>query len=81
MVYRAAQVVDVPIIGVGGIFTANDALEFLLAGATAVQIGSANLADLWAPFRILEELRSYLGENGPADINDLVGAAQVKAQV
>ena len=81
MVYRAAQVVDVPIIGVGGIFNARDALEFLLAGATAVQIGSANLADLWAPFRILEELKSYLGEQGPADINDLVGAAQVKAKV
>lgn len=81
MVYRVAQVVDVPIIGVGGIFTANDALEFLMAGATAVQIGSANLADLWAPFRILEELRAYLGEHGPSDINDLVGAAQVKAQV
>ncbi len=81
MVYRAAQVVDVPIIGVGGIFTAYDALEFLMAGATAVQIGSANLADLWAPFRILEELRSYLGEHGPADINDLVGAAQVNAKV
>jgi dihydroorotate dehydrogenase (NAD+) catalytic subunit len=76
LVYRAAQAVDVPIIGVGGIFTARDALEYILAGATAVQIGSANLADLRAPFNILEELRSWLGEHGVTDIRDLIGAAR-----
>ena len=81
LVYRAVQAVDVPVIGVGGIFTANDALEFILAGATAVQIGSANLADLWAPFNILEELRAYLEEHSIPDINQLVGAAQIKAPV
>ena len=57
LVYQAAQAVDVPIIGVGGIFTARHALEYLIAGASAVQIGSANLAGLWAPFRIVDELR------------------------
>lgn len=77
LVYRAAQAVDVPIIGVGGIFTAQDALEFILAGATAVQVGSANLADLWAPFKILEGMQAWLGERGIADINELVGAVQV----
>ena len=56
LVYRAAQVVDVPIIGVGGIFNAGHALEYFLAGATAVQVGSANLADLWSPFRISKRL-------------------------
>lgn len=76
LVYRIAQVVDVPIIGVGGIFSARDALEFIMAGATAIQIGSANLANLWAPFNVLEELQTYLGENGVSDIHDLVGAAQ-----
>jgi len=76
LVYRAARAVDAPIIGVGGIFTARDALEYILAGATAVQIGSANLANLWAPFNILEELRTYLGERGVTDIRDLIGAAQ-----
>ena len=76
LVYRVAQAVDVPIIGVGGIFTAEDALEFILAGATAVQVGSANLADLWAPFNILEGIQSYLGERGIADINQLVGAVE-----
>ncbi len=74
LVYRAAQAVDVPIIGVGGIFTAEDALEFMLAGATAVQVGSANLADLWAPFKILEGMQVWLGERGISDINDLIGA-------
>jgi dihydroorotate dehydrogenase (NAD+) catalytic subunit len=75
LVYRTAQVVDVPIIGVGGIFTARHALEYLMAGATAVQIGSANLADLWAPFRILEELQNYLGESGVQDVYELIGIA------
>ena len=74
LVYRAAQVVDVPIIGVGGIFNAGHALEYFLAGATAVQIGSANLADLWSPFRILDELKVYLGEAGVSDIGEMVGA-------
>ena len=74
LVYRAAQVVDVPIIGVGGIFNASHALEYFLAGATAVQVGSANLADLWSPFRILDELKVYLKEAGVSDIGDLVGA-------
>ena len=74
LVYRAAQVVDVPIIGVGGIFNASHALEYFLAGATAVQVGSANLADLWSPFRILDELKVYLGEAGVSDIGEMVGA-------
>jgi dihydroorotate dehydrogenase (NAD+) catalytic subunit len=74
MVYRAAQVVDVPIVGVGGIFHGNDAVEFLLAGATAVQVGSANLADLWAPFRIVDQLTAYMGENGIPSVSELVGA-------
>ena len=77
LVYRTAQAVDVPIIGVGGIFTAEDALEFILAGATAVQVGSANLADLWAPFKVLEGMQSWLGERGIADVNELVGAVEV----
>lgn len=77
LVYRTAQAVDVPIIGVGGIFTAEDALEFILAGATAVQVGSANLADLWAPFKVLEGMRAWLGERSITDINELIGAVEV----
>lgn len=77
LVYRVAQAVDVPIIGVGGIFTAEDALEFILAGATAVQVGSANLADLWAPFKVLEGMQAWLGEHGVADVKELIGAVEV----
>jgi len=76
LVYQAARgAVDVPIIGVGGIFTARDALEFIMAGATAVQIGSANLVDFRAPLEVLDGLRAYMGEHGVADIGELVGAA------
>ena len=81
LVYRAAQAVDAPIIGVGGIFTAEHAVEFLLAGATAVQIGSANLADLWSPFRILEELYAYLGERGIDSVGELTGAVDARGEV
>jgi dihydroorotate dehydrogenase (NAD+) catalytic subunit len=76
LVYRAAQVVDIPIIGVGGIFNANHALEYFLAGASAIQIGSANLVDLWSPFHILDELEVYLGEAGISDIKELIGAVR-----
>ena len=76
LVYRTAQVVDVPIIGVGGIFQAKHALEYILAGATAVQVGSANLAGLWAPFRIVDELREYLETSGVGHITELIGSAQ-----
>ena len=76
LVHRAAQVVDIPIIGVGGIFNANHALEYFLAGASAIQIGSANLVDLWSPFHILDELEVYLGEAGISDIKDLIGAVR-----
>ncbi len=76
LIYRTARAVDVPIIGVGGIFSAADALEFLLAGATAVQVGSANLADLWAPFHILEGIQAYLGERGISDVKQLIGAVE-----
>lgn len=79
LVYRAAQVVDVPIVGVGGIFTAEDALQFLMAGATAVQVGSANLASLWAPFEILDGIKAFMREREIADIHEIIGAAQGKS--
>ncbi len=76
LVYRAVQVVDVPVIGVGGIFTAGDALQYLMAGAAGVQVGSANLANLRAPFNILEGLKTYLREREISDIHEVIGAAQ-----
>jgi dihydroorotate dehydrogenase (NAD+) catalytic subunit len=60
LVYRASRSTDLPIIGVGGIFSGIDVVEFLMAGASAVQVGSANLANLWAPFNILAELKQEM---------------------
>ncbi len=76
LVYRAAQVVDVPIVGVGGIFEAKHVLEYIMAGATAVQVGSANLVGLWSPFRIVDELRDNLAASGVKSLGELRGAAQ-----
>ena len=81
LVYRAVQVVDLPIIGVGGIFCAEEALQFLMAGATAIQIGSASLADLWAPMNILRQLEGFLREEGVGKLEEIIGAAQIKARV
>ena len=75
LVYQASQAVDVPIIGAGGIFNSDHALEFIMAGATAVQVGTANLTNFWAPLEVLDGLRGYMGEMGIASVSDLVGIA------
>lgn len=77
LVYRAAQVVDVPIIGVGGVFEGKHAMEYLMAGATAVQVGSANLVNLWSPFRIMEELQEQMALLGVHHWEEIIGAAKV----
>ena len=77
LVHKAAQAVDIPIIGVGGVMTGRDAAEFLMAGATAVQIGSANLADLNAPFRILRELEELLTQWEVGKVVEIIGKAGV----
>ena len=79
MVYQAAQAVDVPIIGVGGIFDAEHAVEYIMAGATAVQVGSANLINPGAPWHILEEIREYLARNRISSLASLRGAAHPSA--
>jgi dihydroorotate dehydrogenase (NAD+) catalytic subunit len=77
MVYEVAGVIkDVPLIGSGGIMTASDAIEFLLAGASAVQIGTANLINPRAPVEILEGIRLYLQEEGREDIKSMIGLAR-----
>ncbi|MBP1708104.1 MAG: diguanylate cyclase [Chloroflexi bacterium] len=77
MVYEVAgELRDVPLIGTGGIMTAGDALEFFLAGATAVQVGTANLVNTRAPKEILEGIRAYLEKEGFQDIHELVGLAK-----
>ncbi len=71
MVYQVSRAVDVPIIGVGGIFSGEHAAEYILAGASAVQIGSANLVGLSAPWRILTELQDWMVESGVTDLRVL----------
>jgi dihydroorotate dehydrogenase (NAD+) catalytic subunit len=75
MVYECRQEVSIPIIGMGGIMTARDALEFILAGATAVQVGTANFVDPFVWNKILDGLTDYLTRHGVARLADLVGAA------
>src|SRR5437762_8526610 len=73
--YQVAQAVSIPIIGAGGITNAEDALEFLMAGASAVQVGTATFADPLAPLRVIEGLAEYVRSNGLASIRDVIGVA------
>lgn len=73
-VWQVYREVRLPIIGMGGISTAEDALEFILAGATAVAVGTANFVNPRATMDVLAGLEQYLAENGISDINELIGA-------
>ncbi|MBC8103358.1 MAG: dihydroorotate dehydrogenase [Cytophagales bacterium] len=75
-VYRAAQAVEIPIIGMGGIMTATDAVEFLLAGASAVAVGTASFVNPAVAIEISEGIAAYLKENGFATVGALVGAIE-----
>ena len=77
MVYEVAGAVDVPVIGLGGIATAHDALEFLLAGAAAVQVGTACFVDPQAPLRIVEGLAAWMEREGVAAVGEIVGAGRL----
>jgi dihydroorotate dehydrogenase (NAD+) catalytic subunit len=73
MVYDAAHSVKIPVIGMGGISTAADIIEFMLAGATAVQIGTASYWDPCATEKIVDELQEYCTEHGIAELSELTG--------
>lgn len=73
MVYRTAAVVDIPIIGCGGITCAEDALEFLMAGASAVQIGTANLTNPQAALHVLDGLKQFMKQENIQDIKSIIG--------
>ena len=73
MCYQVAQAVKVPVVGMGGIMTAEDAVMFLLAGCTAVQVGTANLSDPMACIKIIEGLESYMQKNGINKVTELIG--------
>ncbi len=77
MVWQVARAVKLPVIGIGGITSGTDALEFILAGATAVQVGTANFMSPGASQRIAEEMEKWLRENGVADVKELIGTLRV----
>jgi len=77
MVWQVAGAVDIPVIGIGGIMTAQDALEFILVGATAVQVGTANFVNPAAAIDILDGMQAYLQEHDIADLASLRGALQL----
>jgi len=76
MVWEVVRAVRVPVIGIGGITSARDALEFLVVGAAAVQVGTANFVNPRATVDVLEGIEAYLVEHGIADVRDLIGTLQ-----
>jgi len=76
MVYEVAGAVDLPVIGCGGIISGSDAIEFIMAGASAVQVGSASFVNPRAPLDVLEGIEQFMAREGIEDISELIGAAR-----
>lgn len=76
MVYQVAQAVRLPIIGMGGVMNAEDAIELMLAGASAVAVGTANFTNPTVTMEIIDGMKQYMAENGIEDINEIIGAVQ-----
>lgn len=76
MVYQAAQAVKIPVIGMGGIASAEDAIEFLLAGATAVAVGAMNFVNPYTTVEVVEGIEEYMQKYGVEDINELIGTVK-----
>jgi dihydroorotate oxidase len=77
MVWQTAQAIKLPIIGMGGIATASDAIEFLLAGASAIEVGTYNFVDPTATVKIVDGIEDYMRRHGFDSVRDLVGALQL----
>ena len=78
--YQAAQAVKIPVIGLGGIATGEDAAEFLVAGASAVQVGTATFWDPRSPLRVAQELGRFLQDEGVGNVVEIVGTLQWPAR-
>ncbi len=76
MIWQTANAVSIPIIGMGGVSTGEDAIELMMAGASAVQVGAAIFTDPYAPVRIVEEMNTFLDENKIASVRDVIGTVQ-----
>lgn len=81
MVYQVAAAVSIPVIGMGGIMSVDDMLEFLFAGATAIQVGTGIFVDPLIPIRLIDGLEAWMQANGVQSVADIVGAAQPGRQV
>lgn len=77
MVWQVSRAVNIPVVGLGGIMTATDAIEFLLAGATAVEIGTANFIDPAVTVKVVEGIEDYMRRHNITDIHDLIGALEI----
>ena len=77
MVYQASHAVKIPVMGLGGIMTSNDVVEFMLAGATCVSIGVANLVDPEASIKAIEGVENYMIKHNIEDVNELIGGVQL----
>lgn len=77
MVWQVSRAVKIPVIGLGGIMNATDAIEFFLAGASAIQVGTAIFKDPYIPVQIVQGIREYMNRHNLKDINDLIGSLQV----
>jgi dihydroorotate dehydrogenase (NAD+) catalytic subunit len=77
MVWQVARAVRIPVVGIGGITTAEDALEYLIAGATAIQVGSAHFVDPRASLRIIDGIQGYLRASGLTSVSSLIGSLKV----
>ena len=76
MVYQVAKAVQIPVVGLGGIMTAEDAIEFLMCGASAIEIGTANFIDPAVTIKVRDGINEWLDRHGVADVNDIVGAIE-----
>ena len=74
MVWQVAKAVNIPVIGLGGISSATDAIEFLMAGATAIQIGTANFLDPTITIKFRDGINQWLDEHNISDVNDIIGS-------
>ena len=77
MVWQVAKAVNIPVVGLGGIMNWKDAVEFLLAGATAIQIGTANFIDPPITVKVAEGINDYLDRHGYSSVRDIIGALEI----
>jgi dihydroorotate dehydrogenase (NAD+) catalytic subunit len=77
MVYQVAQRVQIPIVGIGGIVSGNDALEYMIAGASAIEVGTANFVDPESTKNIIRDLDAYCRKNGIQSIEQIIGTLKV----